>query len=95
MDQSTTTFHRYTPKTPYHWMSHPRQPWNAYIQPEQNLTQPWKYQLDRQVALATLRNMTQGTFVCANGGECVQPDTCSCAKGWIGFDCRTPGMYNS
>jgi len=93
-DNTTTSFHRYTPKTLHNWISIPRQAWNAYDVPEFSLTQPWKYLLDRQVALVTLYNTTQGRYVCANGGECIVPDTCVCAPGWIGFDCRTPGEYN-
>ncbi len=27
---------------------------------------------------------------CANNGTCVAPDTCQCAKGWAGADCKTP-----
>ena len=26
---------------------------------------------------------------CYNGGTCVSPNTCSCASGWMGVDCRT------
>ena len=37
-----------------------------------------------------LRNFTAGVYVCANGGNCSAPDTCRCAAGWAGFDCRTP-----
>lgn len=51
-----------------------------------------------QVALIEWRNVTQGVYVCANGGNCTAPDICQCAPGWIGFDCRTPvctqGYYN-
>lgn len=32
----------------------------------------------------------EGCYRCANGGVCVAPDVCQCAKGWTGFDCRTP-----
>jgi hypothetical protein len=46
--------------------------------------------LDRQVVLVEYRNIVQGTYACANGGKCVAPDVCSCAHGFIGFDCRTP-----
>jgi hypothetical protein len=45
---------------------------------------------DRQVAFVSYTNVTQGVYVCANGGNCTRPDTCVCAPGWIGFDCRTP-----
>lgn len=27
---------------------------------------------------------------CANNGTCIAPDTCRCAEGWTGGDCRTP-----
>ena len=43
-----------------------------------------------QVARVEYRNVTQGPYVCANGGNCTAPDVCSCAPGWIGFDCRVP-----
>ena len=29
------------------------------------------------------------TSGCYNGGTCVSPNTCSCASGWMGVDCRT------
>ena len=45
---------------------------------------------DLQVALIEWRNITQGAYVCANGGNCTAPDVCECAPGWMGFDCRTP-----
>ena len=45
--------------------------------------------------MVTLYNVTQGIYVCANGGVCVEPETCECAPGWIGFDCRTPGTNTS
>lgn len=32
----------------------------------------------------------QGCFRCANGGNCTAPDVCTCAKGWSGYDCKTP-----
>ncbi len=32
----------------------------------------------------------QGCFRCSNGGLCVAPDLCQCAKGWSGYDCNTP-----
>jgi hypothetical protein len=43
---------------------------------------------DRQVALVHYLNVTQGVYVCANGGNCTAPNVCSCAPGWAGFDCR-------
>ena len=45
---------------------------------------------DRIVAVTQLRRVPQGRYVCANGGNCTAPDTCKCASGWIGFDCRIP-----
>ena len=27
---------------------------------------------------------------CFNNGTCVAPDTCQCAEGWTGYDCKTP-----
>lgn len=35
-------------------------------------------------------NVTEGRYVCANGGNCTSPGVCECAAGWSGFDCRTP-----
>ena len=32
----------------------------------------------------------EGCFRCANGGNCTAPDTCTCAEGWTGYDCKTP-----
>ena len=90
LDNSSTPHFRYTPSTPYDWLSNERLPWNAFDEPEPQLTQPYKYQLDRQIALASYKNVTQGAYMCANGGRCVSPDVCSCAAGWMGFDCRVP-----
>ena len=45
---------------------------------------------DRQVAWVVWAAVTQGVYVCANGGNCTAPDYCVCAPGWVGFDCRTP-----
>lgn len=89
-DQSLTPYHRYTPKTPYDYLSYPREPYNNFVKPTDGFTQPWKYVMDRQVALVEYLNVTQGVYVCANGGNCTAPDVCSCALGWVGFDCRTP-----
>lgn len=87
-DQKPISFYRYSPKTPYDYLSTPRLPHNNYIAPEDYYTQPWKFIKDRQVALVELLNVTQGVYVCANGGNCTAPDTCVCAPGWAGFDCR-------
>jgi len=85
-----TSNYRYSPNAPFDWISQERKSWNAFTEPRDNFTQPWSYAIDRQVALASLRNVSLGEYVCANGGTCVAPDTCACTSGWIGFDCRTP-----
>ena len=90
LDNTSTPHYRYTPNLPYEWISNDRLVWNAFDSPESHITQPYKYQLDRQVALASYRNVTLGEYMCANGGRCVAPDVCSCAEGWMGFDCRVP-----
>ena len=89
-DNSSTAPHRYSPKSPFGWLSDVRQPWNAFDGPGPGLTRPYEHEPDRQIALVSYRNVTQGAYMCANGGRCVSPDVCSCAEGWIGFDCRTP-----
>jgi len=81
---------RYSAAAPYNGTSLPGEDWNARIQPENGFTSPWSNDVDRQVALAELFNVTQGRYRCANNGNCVAPDTCACAKGWMGFDCRVP-----
>uniref|UniRef100_A0A7S1BNN7 Uncharacterized protein n=1 Tax=Corethron hystrix TaxID=216773 RepID=A0A7S1BNN7_9STRA len=35
---------------------------------------------DRQVALVELYDVSQGAYRCSNGGTCVAPDTCRCAR---------------
>nr|CCA21046.1 conserved hypothetical protein [Albugo laibachii Nc14] len=45
---------------------------------------------DRQLAIVEVRRLVRGRYACANGGACIAPNVCQCAKGWIGFDCRTP-----
>ena len=90
LDNTSTPHFRYSPLVPYDWYSNERFPWNAFDAPQSGITQPYKYQLDRQIALVEYRNVTQGAYMCANGGSCIAPDICSCAKGWIGFDCRVP-----
>eukprot|EP00804_Cyclotella_cryptica_P001991 CCRYP_007413-RA/>CCRYP_007413-RA protein AED:0.05 eAED:0.03 QI:0/0/0/1/1/1/4/0/2016 len=67
-----------------------RLPWNAFDSPQSEITQPYTFSIDRQVALVAYVNVTQGLYMCANDGVCVHPDVCSCRKGWIGFDCRVP-----
>lgn len=57
-------------------------------------TNPWSSPVDhgsdRQVAIVSWARVTQGVYICANGGNCTAPGVCACAVGWIGFDCRTP-----
>ena len=89
-NNDVTAYMRYTPLTPYDWISDVRLPHNAFVEPTDGFTPPWKYTKDRQVAWVEWRNLTQGVYVCANNGNCTAPDTCVCAPGWIGFDCRTP-----
>ena len=87
-DNTTTGHLRYSPISPYE--SNPSNAWRGYFEPTQGHTGPWTYRPDRQVANVNWLNVTQGLYVCANGGQCVAPDVCTCAPGWIGFDCRTP-----
>lgn len=87
-DNTTTGHVRYSPISPY--TSNPNNAWRGYTQPTVGRTGPWTYQPDRQVANVNWLNVTQGLYVCANGGACIAPDVCACAEGWIGFDCRTP-----
>ena len=89
-DNTTSPYHRYSPSLPYGWIGRQRQPWDAFDNAEPGVTQPYTFEEDRQVALAQLYNITQGAYMCANGGACVAPDVCSCAEGWAGFDCRVP-----
>ena len=89
-DNTSTPLQLHSPQTPFGWNSSVRILANAWLKPHSNFTQPWIYQLDRQLALVELYNVTQGAYVCANSGSCVAPDTCACADGWIGFDCRVP-----
>ena len=86
---STTAWRRYSPLTPFD-NSNADFPWNAIITPKVGFTGPWEYQHDRQVAMVGLFNVSQGAYWCANSGKCIAPDTCACAKGWMGFDCRVP-----
>ena len=95
-DGATTGPRRYSPLTPY--LNNPANAWRGYESPYPGLTGPWTYESDRQIANVAWYNITQGFYVCANGGNCTSPDTCQCAPGWMGFDCRTPicsqGYYN-
>lgn len=87
-DNTTTGDVRYSPLSPY--TSNENNPWRGYLEPTSGHTGPWTYTEDRQVANVNWLNVSQGLYVCANGGKCVAPDVCTCAPGWIGFDCRTP-----
>ena len=88
---------RYSEVTPYE--TAPWNPWRGILKPTHGHTGPWVYTPDRQVAYVNWLNVSQGVYVCANGGNCTAPDTCECAAGWGGFDCRTPicsqGFYNA
>ena len=87
-DNTTTGYWRYAPKTNY--SSNPQNPWRGYLSPVNGHTGPWTYTPDRQVAYVQWLNVTQGVYLCANGGNCTAPNICECAPGWMGFDCRTP-----
>ena len=87
-DNTTTGHVRFSPFSPY--TSNPINTWRGYFQPTEGHSYPWLYAADRQIARVSLTNATQGRYVCANGGSCVQPGICACAPGWVGFDCRTP-----
>ncbi|CAM9219332.1 unnamed protein product, partial [Choristocarpus tenellus] len=89
-DNSSTRFARYSPLHPYEWIAYPSHPWSAYNDTVEGRTLPWEWAYDRQVALAEYHNVTEGRYVCANGGNCTSPGVCQCSKGWAGFDCRTP-----
>ena len=89
-NNESTSYQRYTNITPNDWFSEEPQSWNAIISSEKKHTEPWKFMKDRQVALVSLRNVTQGSYKCANQGKCIAPDICACSNGWIGFDCRVP-----
>ena len=85
---TTTGVRRYSPLTPY--VSDDRNPERGFYEATPGKTGPWTYSTDRQIANVAWYNVTQGVYVCANKGHCVQPDICQCADGWMGFDCRTP-----
>lgn len=99
-------YFRFTPLTPFGWNASlfadneatNRAPWRGIESehddridyPNEYFLPPFLLTSDRQVALVERRSVTQGVYACANGGSCIAPDVCSCASGWIGFDCRTP-----
>jgi hypothetical protein len=76
-----TDYWRRTPLQPYGWG--PTNTSHVWSSPSQSAS-------DRQIALAFYQRVTQGVYVCANGGNCTAPGLCKCAPGWVGFDCRTP-----
>ncbi|KAJ1453108.1 hypothetical protein M885DRAFT_567842, partial [Pelagophyceae sp. CCMP2097] len=91
-DNSTTFPARYSPMSPYNWRAVGKK-WRANSGPldgGSGKTRPWNRKADRQVAFVEWVNVSQGLYVCANGGACSEPDVCTCASGWVGFDCRTP-----
>ena len=64
---------RYPPINEYGWDG-----MNEWSSPNTSL-------LDRQVVLVELRDIVQGPYVCANGGDCTSPGYCECPKeDWIG-----------
>jgi len=79
MYSSRSEYMRESVPRPYSWDSGD-EPWSA----------PSVADSDRQLALVELREIVQGRYVCANGGQCVDFNTCRCAPGYVGFDCRTP-----
>lgn len=87
-DGTISSYSRFSPKSPYE--SNEKNAWRGYESPTANHTGPWSYIADRQLALVDWLDVSQGVYVCANGGNCTAPDVCVCAPGWIGFDCRTP-----
>jgi len=97
---SLTGLWRRTPSTPYGWNA-------AFVPgPDDALSSDWESKLnnwrapdatamsDRMVAHVKEMFVTQGRYVCANGGACSAPNVCVCASGWSGFDCRTPVCEN-
>lgn len=94
-DFSLTPYARETPNTQYHYgPTLAPTPWPDSITQGEPGANPWSSPaiaaLDRQIALVAWQNVTQGVYVCANGGNCTAPETCVCADGWVGYDCRTP-----
>lgn len=63
----------------------------TYLKTDGPLNQPTNQPTDQlKVAMVEYHNVTEGRYVCANGGNCTSPGVCECAAGWSGFDCRTP-----
>lgn len=86
---ASTGFFRLAPQTPYGWNAS-NAAWRAIATSTVGFSPPFTTSSDRQVALVEARAVVQGVYACANQGDCIAPDVCSCASGWIGFDCRTP-----
>lgn len=86
---ATSGFFRFAPTVPFGWNAG-KAAWRSLAAFELNSSPPYTTSSDRQVALVEKRQMVQGVYACANGGSCVAPGVCECARGWIGFDCRTP-----
>ncbi|KAG5183802.1 hypothetical protein JKP88DRAFT_257596 [Tribonema minus] len=87
---ASTPYMRYSALSPYNASDAPGAPWCPPPAGAANATAPWGGAPDRQVALVTRLDAAEGMYVCANGGACVAPDVCACARGWAGFDCRVP-----
>lgn len=80
-----TGYWRYTPNLPYGWgPTSTAHAWSAAS----------AVPSDRQLARVSYELVREGVYVCANGGNCTAPDTCVCAPGWAGFDCRIPVCVN-
>ena len=83
-------FHRVTP----HWRKPPRTSYQ--FMGDNEWSSPLASDADRVVVFVELREIVQGVYGCSNGGSCVEPGKCSCAKDengkdlYIGFDCRIP-----
>ena len=92
-DGALTPLWRYPPATPYGWDA-PFAPGPDtlanWTDGQRGWRAPGNASSDRTVAWARWALVQQGAYVCANGGNCTAPNTCSCGPGWIGFDCRTP-----
>ncbi|OQS07103.1 hypothetical protein THRCLA_00879 [Thraustotheca clavata] len=88
---SNTSYMRYSTQTPYGQdqinLNYPGAP---VLVARRDTTPPYTATVDRQLAQAELRTISEGVYVCANNGNCTAPDICVCAPGWAGFDCRTP-----
>lgn len=79
-DNSSTRYRRHSDVVPY--SSHDLNPWRGYTSPTLGRTGPWTYDPDREVSIVNWFNVSQGVYVCANGGNCIDVDLCECAEGW-------------